>query len=119
MLIGYGVREGREITAGFLNRVRDETGGRVLDLRCCRRGVGQPSGTYYPGRSGPCFVRRGWLGLVSGAEKHTEGGWSEREDLWDPQEMGMQGRLAGVLYRKDEDKAGEGSGQTGNYFHFL
>lgn len=52
MLIGYGVREGREITAGFLNRVRDETGGRVLDLRCCRRGVGQPSGPYYPGRSG-------------------------------------------------------------------
>lgn len=56
---------------------------------------------------------------MSGAEKHTEGGRLEREDLWDPQEMGMQGRLAGVLYRKDEDKAGEGSGQTGNYFHFL
>lgn len=31
----------------------------------------------------------------------------------------MQGRLAGVLCCKDEDKAGEGSGQIGNYFHFL
>lgn len=36
MLIRYGVSEGREITADFLNRVRDETRGRVLDLRSCR-----------------------------------------------------------------------------------
>lgn len=65
MLIGYGVREGRETTAGFLNRVRDKTRGRVLDLRSCRQGVGQPSATCYPGRSGPCVVRRGWMELVS------------------------------------------------------
>lgn len=110
MFIGYGLREGKETTAGFLNRVRDETGGRVLDLRSCRRGVVQPSATCYPGRSGPCVVRRDQLGLVSGAEKHTEGGQLEREDLWDPQEMGMQGRLAGVFCCKDQDKAGEGSG---------
>lgn len=110
MLIRYGVSEGREITADFLNRVRDETRGRVLDLRSCRRGVVQPSATCYPGRSGPCVVRRGRLGLVSGAEKHTEGGQLERGDLWDPQEMGMQGRLAGEFCCKDQDKAGEGSG---------
>lgn len=49
-------------------------------------------------------------GVMSGAEKHTEGGQLEREDLWDPQEMGMQGKLAGVFCCKDQDKSGEGSG---------
>lgn len=110
MLIRYGVSEGREITADFLNRVRDETRGRVLDLRSCRRVVGQPSATCYPGRSGPCVGRTSRLGLVSGAEKHTEGGQLEREDLWDPQKMGMQGRLAGMFCCKDQDQTGEGSG---------